>query len=932
MEVYEVAQGSQELTTYYAKRIIGDNQAENAANALLQTGDGIATNTWLLHRTNRTNLYGIKYNYDDSTSKDKIELYGGYKESNVDIPTAWVQLNTGDTYLKGKVGIGYDPTTANNNSQLYVNGATTITGHLYLPGILNSTSYNTTTQIVFSMADGTKPVCITAYNGQAICINNSLTSATNNIILIPNGTSQFRTTTDASGYTKEAAGALHVAGGMGVAKAIYSGTKIYAGIATDTAERDVGVQTVAGSLYLYALGTTTSRKGLFARNAIGIVDGEAEGAMASSIFTINQNNRIDTLTNFSLGNKYVNFYNNNITRGTVPSEDAYTRFQFRSSETDNKPLGDIGQMTLATNGENEVHLWAYAPLSTTTNTWRGLRIFTGVASDDTVYGYAKLNTGLEVHPDSANYRQGIRIYSYGGWSELILCGSDLTAASGISTNSWMLGNTGGNIYLTKGSNTDATKENLSNVNGYWRLRGVYDAVTSGSNRSILHIYGPTYGNDAAAIQSSTAGIMTYGDGGPQITFDTSATPGGSQAGALLFTDHDTAGTGVSWHFLSNQSDWNVISKRFHARTSISIGTNLPVTTNALNVAGLIGVTNNSNTITIGSQNASFCHIYNSANIPFAFNKTVLSTSGGLGTTAYPWNDMYLNLTGGTSDLTDNTEILTSYASNNGFADSNAKYKVYRRDAITIHGYLNTKHTWVRLAGDTLGTTAQLSRVGRSMSWVNGRDGAIIRQTSYTGYNPIISMKTTNGSWELGPYTSDILYFSYATDANYNSSTNTSYQAVKITPNKGIYGAVWNDYAECRNIPDAQIGDNLIKPGSCVHEVGNGTMILTTKRLERGCKIISDTFGFCIGETDNCQTPIAVSGRALVYLLEGREVAQNYIGWPVCSGPNGTVSIMSEEEEEKYPSRIIGTISEIPDYEIWGSGNIEVNDRIWIYVK
>lgn len=64
--------------------------------------------------------------------------------------------------------------------------------------------------------------------------------------------------------------------------------------------------------------------------------------------------------------------------------------------------------------------------------------------------------------------------------------------------------------------------------------------------------------------------MTFGDPGPQITFDTSATPGGSQAGALLFTDHDTAGSGASFHFLSNQTDWTVVSKRFHARTSISV--------------------------------------------------------------------------------------------------------------------------------------------------------------------------------------------------------------------------------------------------------------------------------------------------------------------------------------------------------------------------
>ena len=42
--------------------------------------------------------------------------------------------------------------------------------------------------------------------------------------------------------------------------------------------------------------------------------------------------------------------------------------------------------------------------------------------------------------------------------------------------------------------------------------------------------------------------------------------------------------------------------------------------------------------------------------------------------------------------------------------------------------------------------------------------------------------------------------------------------------------------------------------------------------------------------------------------------------------------MTEEEEEKYSSRIIGTVSAVPDYETWGTGNVEVNNRIWIKVK
>jgi len=57
-----------------------------------------------------------------------------------------------------------------------------------------------------------------------------------------------------------------------------------------------------------------------------------------------------------------------------------------------------------------------------------------------------------------------------------------------------------------------------------------------------------------------------------------------------------------------------------------------------------------------------------------------------------------------------------------------------------------------------------------------------------------------------------------------------------------------------------------------------------------------------------------------------------LGAAVCSGPNGTVSLMTREEIREYPERIIGTVSEIPDYETWGTGEVVVNGRIWIRIK
>ena len=139
----------------------------------------------------------------------------------------------------------------------------------------------------------------------------------------------------------------------------------------------------------------------------------------------------------------------------------------------------------------------------------------------------------------------------------------------------------------------------------------------------------------------------------------------------------------------------------------------------------------------------------------------------------------------------------------------------------------------------------------------------------------------------------------------------------------VRGAVFNDYAEYR--------ESLIKePGRCVIETGYGDLELSTKRLQLGGNIISDTFGFSIGETDKAETPIAVCGRVLAYPYENRY--KFTAGAAVCSGPNGTVSLMTREEIREWPDAIIGYVSEIPEYKEWGTDKIQVNNRIWIKIK
>ena len=141
--------------------------------------------------------------------------------------------------------------------------------------------------------------------------------------------------------------------------------------------------------------------------------------------------------------------------------------------------------------------------------------------------------------------------------------------------------------------------------------------------------------------------------------------------------------------------------------------------------------------------------------------------------------------------------------------------------------------------------------------------------------------------------------------------------------KKVRGAVFNDYAEYR--------ESLIKePGRCVIETGYGDLELSTKRLQLGGNIISDTFGFSIGETNKAQTPIAVCGRVLAYPYEDRY--KFTAGAAVCSGPNGTISLMTREEIKEWPDAIIGYVSEIPEYKEWGTDKIQVNNRIWIKLK
>lgn len=144
---------------------------------------------------------------------------------------------------------------------------------------------------------------------------------------------------------------------------------------------------------------------------------------------------------------------------------------------------------------------------------------------------------------------------------------------------------------------------------------------------------------------------------------------------------------------------------------------------------------------------------------------------------------------GEIDITSNNEFC--WGSNN-----DTLYFNYRKvsKGTTVTNYIwnaGSSDTYAsHTTGDiTLGSNSnnnyQLKRAAYSSAWYNGRDNAIVRQTSASGYSVIMSSKTINGSWEIGNDDDD-LCFTYITDSNYNSKNDDFLGLLQITSKGEVY--------------------------------------------------------------------------------------------------------------------------------------------------
>lgn len=246
-----MATGSQNMTTYNARTVTGSNSAASPAGALLLSGAGRADDatgdTWLFldSRGGTSTPWGIKHDQVNN----KIHIYGN------DIDSVWTRMNTGDTYILGKVGIGYNPEESENSYKLYVNGtsnlngATSINGTLTTAGAITAAHnsahlYLKNTQWIKGTTPSSQSWSAVEYlsndssNNRVALLETTLDTSGNsqfNIFLVPNVANSTSWSgiilqkTNANVLTVSIAGSTSVTGSVGASTNITAGTYVYAG-------------------------------------------------------------------------------------------------------------------------------------------------------------------------------------------------------------------------------------------------------------------------------------------------------------------------------------------------------------------------------------------------------------------------------------------------------------------------------------------------------------------------------------------------------------------------------------------------------------------------------------------------------------------------------------------------------------------------------
>lgn len=546
-----------------------------------------------------------------------------------------------------------------------------------------------------------------------------------------------------------------------------------------------------------------------------------------------------------------------------------------------------------------------------------------------VEGSTRINSTLHIFPNSGDYTEGIRIHSYNSWSDITLCGNDNTEDSGISANSWFIGNNNGNFYIARNGSPGSTAY-IGCVSNVWKVVTAADIPEGAANLSgaatahTLSIY-----RNGITIPYQMDNVN---DGGMLRVRGTAESDCILELGTW---DDSGAGETIQFNYYPTTSQ---VTPTYSVSVPKHSGT--LVTTDGNGASGTWGISI--------SGNATTC----TYPLGFSSRPTGITWGNTTGTSITAWNDS----AGGSCDWRMNNPsrgkmslkvdgrfygnegtypamLMRNENSYWGLCDPDAANNVWIRT--TTAGIIPYQSGNVGSGHCGLGTaswffsTSYIDSMHTHQLIVEGATNATMTAAST---NPRITFQENTSVQPV-----HILYCdwdSYRSPAGLKiiGGTSASPAWFEVEGNiyaAKVYNAVWNDYAEFR-VADSE------EPGRLVVPSNDGIARLAIMRLQPGGRIISDTYGHAVGQSDQAKTPVGLAGRVLAYPY--RNKSEYKIGDAVCSAPGGTIDIMTREEIMMYPDRIIGIVNEIPDYDIWepsltgGREPVHTNGRIWIDVR
>lgn len=329
--------------------------------------------------------------------------------------------------------------------------------------------------------------------------------------------------------------------------------------------------------------------------------------------------------------------------GRPSGVDAYSLIRLRTA------YGWSGQIMLANNGDLYTRSAANADIKATL-AWRKIIDSSNIGSQSVNYAntagsansvaWGKV-TGKPTSLSGYGITDGVNAVSVTGSGNAVtaasVSGHTLTLTKG---SSFSLSNHTHYIGTTRiqSSSAEQALTGITKIDNIMKLSKATVTVNTSykAEQNRLVIYGTTYGNDANYIKS--AGKLSYGDGGPQLVFSTNENPdaSGVQSAALVYTDHDTIGTGVSLSFVTNQGDAYFIAPHIKALTAFqgnlawSYITNKPTTLSGFGITdGLRSVTqpSGSNVFVTGISTSGTAVTYTKS-----YTKKSLSAVGSSGWT------------------------------------------------------------------------------------------------------------------------------------------------------------------------------------------------------------------------------------------------------------------------------------------------------------